>query len=127
MNCTKCGEDLDKATCSACNTNHKELLYRLADDSQVRREYKEAYVYMEILKNSNNDLEELNRINRIMAKLDFAQTDLTGNTLKNNKRKECAFKFLKITFYILILISLTLIFYNISMENASHTFNVITD
>jgi len=125
MNCTNCGEVLENATCSVCNTNHKELLYRLADDSQVRRDYAEAYEYMELLKNSTSNSKELDSINRIMAKLDFAQTDLTGNKLKNQKRKECSFRVLKLIFYILILISLTLIFYNISINSSNHAFEII--
>lgn len=110
MNCTNCGFALDSAVCGKCNTNHKELLYKLADDSQVRRDYKEAYEYMELIKRSTTDEEELSDIDRIMAKLDFAQTDLTGNFLGRQKRKMGSLLVLKVVFTTLIIVSLLLIF-----------------
>jgi arylamine N-acetyltransferase len=126
MNCTNCGKELERATCENCNTNHKDLLYKLADDSQVRRDYKEAYEYMEILKNSTFDEEELNDINRIMAKLDFAQTDLTGNVLKKEKRKLESLKILRVLFNVLILISLLLIINSIyEHKNTDNKFEII--
>lgn len=126
MNCTNCGNVLERAICENCNTNHKDLLYKMADDSQVRRDYKEAYEYMEILKKSTSDEEELNDINRIMAKLDFAQTDLTGNVLKKEKRKLGSLKILRVLFNVLILISLLLIINSIyEHENTDSKFEII--
>lgn len=126
MNCTNCGNPLKRAVCKICSTDHRDLLYKLADDSQVRRDYKEAYEYMEILKSSTFDEEELNDINRIMAKLDFAQTDLTGNVLKKEKRKTGSLKILKVLFNVLILISLLLIINSIyEHRNTESKFEII--
>ena len=52
MNCTKCGVALEEAICKECGANHKNLLYKMADDAQVRRDYDEAMEYYELIKKS---------------------------------------------------------------------------
>ncbi len=116
MDCTKCGAPLEEAVCNNCSRDHKELLYKLADDAQVRRDYKEASEYMNLVKKSTTDIEELNNINRILAKLDFSRTDLTGATLKKNKRLEGSVKLLRFVFTLLVFISLLLITYTVYQE-----------
>ncbi len=126
MDCTKCGAPLEEAVCGNCSRDHKELLYKLADDAQVRRDYEEASEYMELVKKSTSDTEEINNINRILAKLDFAQTDLTGATLQKNKRLEGSVRVLRFVFTLLVIISLLLITYTIYEENNnSNRFEII--
>lgn len=113
MNCTKCGMKLKKATCDHCGANHKNLLYKMADDAQTRREYDTAMEYYELIRKSSDSEEELNDISRVMAKLGFSLTDLTGNDLKKENMKNKALKILKTLFVMLIILSTFLIVYKI--------------
>jgi arylamine N-acetyltransferase len=119
MNCTNCGKVLEEAICSRCSRDHRPLLYKLADDAQVRRDYSEAYDYMDLVRKSTTDQEELSSIDRTMAKLGFSQTDLTGNTLKRNKRKVEGLKVLKFVFSLLVVVSIMLIGYYIYENNST--------
>lgn len=113
MNCTKCGTELQEAICKDCGLNHKYLLYKMADDAQVRRDYLEAMEYYELIKKGTNVDEEIRDINRVMAKLEFSLTDLTGKHLRNEKLKKEILIGLKLIFIISIVISASLIVYNV--------------
>lgn len=113
MNCTRCGVKLAKAICDECGVNHKNLLYKMADDCQTRREYNQAMEYYELIKNSTDSEDELNDISKTMAKLGFSLTDLTGNELQREKMKESTLRILKTIFTVVIIISLLLIVYKI--------------
>lgn len=113
MNCTKCGIELQEAICNDCGLNHKYLLYKMADDAQVRRDYVEAMEYYELIKKSTIVEDELKDINRVMAKLEFSLTDLTGKHLRNEKLKKTILISLKLIFIISIVISASLIVYNV--------------
>lgn len=112
MNCTKCGVALEESICKECGANHKNLLYKMADDAQVRRDYEEAMEYYELIKKSLDDEEELRDINRAIAKLGFSLTDLTGKKLGKEKIKKEVFIGLKILFILAIVISVVLIVYS---------------
>ena len=107
MNCTKCGAELKKAICEECGANHKNLLYKMADDCQTRREYDEA------MRSSTDSEDELNDISKTMAKLGFSLTDLTGSDLQREKIKGSTLRVLKGVFIGLIVVSLVLIIYKI--------------
>ncbi len=115
MNCTRCGVELKKAICEECNADHKNLLYKMADDCQTRREYKEAMEYYELIKSSTDSTDELNDISRTMAKLGFSLTDLTGNDLQREKIKGSTLRVLKGIFIGVIMVSLVLIIYKVYM------------
>lgn len=113
MNCTKCGIELGESICKECGANHKYLLYKMADEAQIRREYLEAIEYYELIKKSADSDEELRDINRVMAKLGFSLTDLTGTHLRNKKIKSNVLSSLKVIFIVSIVISTVLIIYNV--------------
>lgn len=113
MNCTKCGIELKKAICNECETNHKNLLYRMADEAQVRRDYVDAMEYYELIKGSVDSEEELSDIHRAMAKLGFSVTDLTGKSIRNDKIKFNLLVGLKGFFIITAFISAMMIIFSI--------------
>ena len=113
MNCTKCGAELKKAICEECGANHKNLLYKMADDCQTRREYHEAMEYYELIRSSTDSEDELNDISKTMAKLGFSLTDLTGSDLQREKIKGSTLRVLKGVFIGLIVVSLVLIIYKV--------------
>lgn len=84
----------------------------MADEAQIRREYREATEYYELIKRSTNAEDELRDINRVMAKLEFSLTDLTGEHLRNEKLKKNILLGLKIVFVASIVVSALLLIYN---------------
>lgn len=84
----------------------------MADEAQIRREYREATEYYELIKKSTEAEDELRDINRVMAKLEFSLTDLTGKHLRNEKLKKNILLGLRIVFIVSIVVSALLLIYN---------------
>lgn len=113
MNCIKCGNEIKSALCDMCNTNHNNLLHKMADDAQVSRDYNRAIEYYELIINSTEDKDEINDISKTMARLGFALTDLTGNSLRKETWKKGTIYSLRTIFIASIIITLFLIGYNL--------------
>ncbi|WP_134112484.1 hypothetical protein [Hypnocyclicus thermotrophus] len=132
MKCLNCNTEITDIKCNNCGTDLKDYFYKLADDAQVNRRYKEAMKYMLFLQEKIDDEEELNEIEKKIARLEFAMTDLTGKELdKKRFNIEKIIKLLAGISLLLLLLALGMRTYinngNVNTLNTTVLLNIIED
>ncbi|MBZ4683594.1 MAG: hypothetical protein PWP46_1179 [Fusobacteriaceae bacterium] len=110
VKCTNCNSEITDLKCNHCGIDLKDYFFKLADEAQVNRRYKEAMKYMLFLQENIEDEEELSEIEKKIARLEFAMTDLTGKEL--DKKRVNIEKIIKS----LALISLILLFFALGIR-----------